>query len=223
MTETTVAYHVEDGEGRPAIRVRDYHAGMDYIVALERLIGPLPESDDDPGRDDFRAVAYDRIRELFWHDAATLAEELGLGPIEQQGRSGGWLILTDGRDPESMEDDHICRCGHWQTEHYAPEANEPGGCEGCFAGKHEDTLHIFALDPEQDTLAEIAGRGGEPSAWPRHAWLEGYRKLRDWCESYIADAPAKVARLAQSLAIDAAGEASVTLRSWLAWGKEYAL
>lgn len=225
MTETVVSYH-RDGlyeKGRPAINVKVHAAGLDFWPDVFRRM------DGDPLFQERDFSEIDRAQEIvfgrFWHDAEVMAEELGLGPIEQEGRSGGWLVFTDGRDPQTMDDDHVCRCGHWQAEHYLPADGEPGGCEGC-AASHPDedaSEHGFEVDPEADTLAAIADRGGDPAAWPRHVWLAAYLSMAAWCDMFIADAPAKVAALAQSLAIDAAGERTITLRSWLAWGKEYAL
>ena len=85
-----VKYH-RDGYGpaRPAINVKLHVAGIDY----------WPESIDFLG-DDVAAqlveTAYDETAEQFWADAEHMARELCLGKIEQQGRSGGWLVLTDG-------------------------------------------------------------------------------------------------------------------------------
>ena len=182
MTATEVQYHRDGwGPGRPAVDVKDHHAGMDYRIALERLVGSAAGADAIEAEDDYpgdgNGRAYSILQERFWQDAETLAEEYGLGPIEQEGRSGGWLVLTDGRDPQDPE--------------------------------------TFCADTAEDDGAHAADATRE--------WLAAYRKLRDWCEAEVASAPARVAALAQSLAIDAAGERTITLRSWLAWGKEYAL
>lgn len=65
-------------------------------------------------------------------------------------------------------------------------------------------------DPED--VEHVAARKQE-----RADWLAAYRALAEWAETWIADAPRKVRDLAQSLAMDAAGESSVALRSWLAF------
>jgi hypothetical protein len=99
MTETEVSYHSDYGAGgRPAINVKLHVPGIDY----------WPDEIDVLGHDvaaDLVERAFNEIAEGFWRDAEQQAETLGLGPIEQQGRSGGWLVFTDGRDPREMETD----------------------------------------------------------------------------------------------------------------------
>ena len=51
---------------------------------------------------------------------------------------------------------------------------------------------VAESDDEQDRTVEV--------------WLAGYRVMTEWADAYIADAPRKVAALAQSLAMDALGE-----------------
>jgi hypothetical protein len=139
MTETTVQYHRDGyGPGRPAICVKDRHAGDAYSCSASPLYAA-----------DLIGVAYDRIVSDFWQAATEIAQQKGLGEIEQRGRSGGWLVFTecDPTDP-----------AHWK------EAGE---------------------------ITE---------------WLAGYRSMVEWADAWIADAPRKVAALAQQLAMDEAGE-----------------
>jgi hypothetical protein len=100
MTETTVHYHA-DGlyeTGRPSIDVKDYHTGEDYwppefsrgIVRMS--MGARSEA--------IVRAAYERVQSDFWQAAQEIAEQNGLGEIAQEGRSGGWLVFTDGRDPQ---------------------------------------------------------------------------------------------------------------------------
>lgn len=110
MTETTVAYHRDGyhrdgfGPGRPAINVK-YHgrlwADTDYDRIMRRLAGNPAIGEAESER--MAEQAYDQIAAAFWSDAADQAQWLGLGAIEQEGRSGGWLVLTDGRDPADPE------------------------------------------------------------------------------------------------------------------------
>lgn len=147
MTETKVAYHVEDGEGRPAINVKDHNGGEAYAIAIQRLVGPvLAERIGSDNERSPSSIAYDRITSDFWQTAEEIAMQRGLGEITQEGRSGGWLVFIDGP-------------------------------------------YILESGPTQ-----------------RIEWLAGYRAMVEWAEAWIADAPRKVAALAQQLAMDEAGE-----------------
>jgi hypothetical protein len=109
-TETTVSYHADEYRvARPAINVKDYHSGMDFVAAVEKLIGGpasglLGESQNAIYPADLRDEAYERIVSDFWQAAQEIATQRGLGEIEQEGRSGGWLVFTDGFDPEHYVD-----------------------------------------------------------------------------------------------------------------------
>lgn len=103
MTDTIVSYHT-DGftrPHRPAVNVKVH--GFDR-AAFERLALALGEDYDlgehAPKADAYYQGAEEQVYEAFWMDAEAMAADLGLGPIEQEGRSGGWLVLTDGRDPQ---------------------------------------------------------------------------------------------------------------------------
>lgn len=95
--ETNVAYYRDDdGTGRPAINVKVHAAGRDYWhPALECAYGDL--SDHVPTE-----LAYERVQSDFWQAAQEIATQRGLGEITQEGRSGGWLVFTDGRDPQDV-------------------------------------------------------------------------------------------------------------------------
>jgi hypothetical protein len=104
MTTTTVTYH----DGKPAINVKDRHSGMDFVIALERLVGSasfvLGESVDCRYPETLRDAAYERIVSDFWQAAEQIAQERGLGTIYQDGRSGGWLVI-DADPTHGGEDD----------------------------------------------------------------------------------------------------------------------
>lgn len=106
MTETTVAYHRDGfGPGRPAINVK-YHgrlwADTDYDRIMRRLAGNPAIGEAESER--MAEQAYEQIAAAFWSDAADQARWLGLGAIEQEGRSGGWLVFSDGYDPDEDYD-----------------------------------------------------------------------------------------------------------------------
>jgi hypothetical protein len=159
----TVSYHTEDGVSRPAIDVKDHHSGQDFVFAVERLIGGpaeglLGESVTCQYPTALRDLAYERIVSDFWQAATEIAEQKGLGEITQEGRSGGWLVFTDGRDPQDAAT--FCEDGQTGDEHEADVAE----------------------------------------------WLRAYRGMVEWADAWIADAPRKVAALAQQMAMDEAGE-----------------
>jgi hypothetical protein len=84
MTETRVAYHADGYDAaRPAIDVKlhDPWGPGEYAFAVAVGDNELAEA--------YLNRAFDRLQEQFWQDAASMAEELGLGPITQEGRSGG--------------------------------------------------------------------------------------------------------------------------------------
>lgn len=100
MTDTHVAYHSDYlRSARPAVnvKVRMLHADRDYAALYDRIAGN-PTLDADA----LAEAAWEYVCRRFWDDAAIEADRLGLGAIEQEGRSGGWLVLTDGRDPLDM-------------------------------------------------------------------------------------------------------------------------
>jgi hypothetical protein len=178
MTETTVAYH-SDGPraARPAVNVKVH--GFDR-AAFDALSAALDEPE--LGQYQNRAerlyqMAEEVTFEIFWSGAEAEAARRGLGPIEQEGRSGGWLVLTDGRDPQD-----------------------------------ESTFDVGGLDPDDDDIVEQRGAATE--------WLAAYRELAAWCAERVQAAPGEIARGARSMAIDEVAAGSVTLRSWLAFGKD---
>jgi hypothetical protein len=104
MTDTTVTYHADGyGPARPGINVKSHHSGMHLVHELQRLVGDpavvLGESVNCRYPSDRLELAYERVQSDFWQAAEELANQYGLGPIIQEGRSGGWLVFTDGRDP----------------------------------------------------------------------------------------------------------------------------
>jgi hypothetical protein len=91
MTETRVAYHADGYDtARPAINVKLHDPWGPGEYAFAAAVG------DNELAEAYLNRAFDRLQGQFWQDA----EELGLGPITQEGCSGGWLVFTDGRDPQ---------------------------------------------------------------------------------------------------------------------------
>jgi hypothetical protein len=92
---TNVAYHTDgfSRPHRPAINVKCY--GTDRI-AFDRLASSIGERK----AEELTQAAWEQLAEEFWTLAEEESDSLGLGPIESEGRSGGWLVFTDGRDPE---------------------------------------------------------------------------------------------------------------------------
>lgn len=93
---TTVAYHADYGRGaRPAINVKV--RGFDSAT-FDRLAASIGEQETE----NLFEAGWERMVEQFWMDAEVMADGLGLGPIESEGRSGGWLVFADGRDPQDF-------------------------------------------------------------------------------------------------------------------------
>lgn len=177
MSDTTVSYHRDGfGPARPAVNVKVYtsHQVMlppGFERAYDNGTTRLPEADR------LINAAWDQLQERFWQDAAGMADSLGLGPIEQEGRSGGWLVLTDGRDPQ---DPTTLR-------------NVCGLCLTCWPLPRSSGTECH--DDECPCHGERAAK----------EWLAAYRKLSGWCAKQVAAAPARVAALAQQLAMDELG------------------
>lgn len=108
---TTVKYH-RDGfaEGRPAINVKCYtsHQVMLPDGFQAAYANGTVHLDDIAG--DLIDAAAARVASDFWQAAEEMADQRGLGGIEQEGRSGGWLVFTDS-DPDDEPD--ADKAAHW--------------------------------------------------------------------------------------------------------------
>lgn len=150
----SVAYHADGyGPARPAVNVK---CGSPWGAAEYALADSLGSVERAEG---YLETAFESLAARFWSDAAEMALALGLGPIEQEGRSGGWLVLTDGRDPQDM------------------------------AVACDSTVESIRYEAQSE----------------RASWLAAYRQLADWCAEQVRTAPARVAALAQQLAMDEIG------------------
>lgn len=89
---------------------------------------------------------------------------------------------------------NITVSGFWQA---AEEIATQRGLGEIWQGGRSGGWLMFDADPTH---------GGEDA--PDTEWLAGYRALSEWADAYIAAAPARVAALAQSLAMDALGRAA---------------
>src|SRR5688500_16538314 len=95
---TVVSYHRDMfGPGRPAINVKCH--GFDRAAFDTLADNPTIGHNEAGSLFDF---ATELVARSWWEDAENTARSLGLGEIEQEGRSGGWLVFTDGRDPLDM-------------------------------------------------------------------------------------------------------------------------
>lgn len=189
MTETTVTYHREyGGTARPAINVKMHAAGADFWPDAFR---GLPEGHRGGALtpDAWVEAAYQRVTSDFWQAAEEIADQLGMGEIAQEGRSGGWLVFTDGRDPEDLD-----------TFAHMTEDNGHGRCPVCDSavrgGGSLPLLH--AVPRERRDVAD---------------WLAGYRAMSEWAREYTAAAPARIRSLAQGMAMDEIGEAGIAVRA----------
>jgi hypothetical protein len=158
----SVAYHSDDYRpARPAVNVKVHVPGADYWPDVFRSVPPIAPDGLIGDYEPLVEEAHDRIRARFWQDAQGMADSLGLGPIEQEGRSGGWLVLVGAGDPALMD---------------CPNAGEDHFCDPCDAFESQ-----------------------------RADWLAAYRLLFTWCADQVREAPARVAALAQQLAMDEIG------------------
>lgn len=115
---TTVTYH-SDGyaAARPAINVKCRTAGADCWPPA----GIFPEAgtpgENDQDYDALVGTAYERVQSDFWQAASEIATQRGLGEITQEGRSGGWLVLTD--PPFTHEEYPDVPCEEWLAAYTA--------------------------------------------------------------------------------------------------------
>lgn len=166
VEQTEVAYH---GDGfrpaRPAINVKHYGpfadgAGRDLIEKLEAEFG-RQWVEGRGGYDGALAAATEDASRQWWEDAAEAAKGYGLGEIEQEGRSGGWLVFADGRDPQDMAPvDECATCGD-------PEDTALHDEHCTFGAGHEHHAFVALENTE------------------RREWLAGYRKMVEWCRATI--------------------------------------
>lgn len=120
-----VQYH-SDGfrDSRPAINVK-HNVWLDrgeQAETIAKLTAELGERwiGDGSYQSGALSEAIEDAQRDWWEQAAEAAKGYGLGPIEQEGRSGGWLVFTDGRDPEDMA------AGIEDDEHEPSESNPDG-------------------------------------------------------------------------------------------------
>jgi hypothetical protein len=184
-TETTVQYHSEGfGRGaRPAINVK-WHGVYDVAqsAAVKALADELGEQwvTADGAPDSALDLAVQMASEEWWETAADAALRLGLGAIETEGRSGGWLVFTDGRDPQEMQ------------PYNAGLVDDPNDL---------DLLHCdycSVIETAADLPSDWNGETGNHEACEeRVAWLAAYRTMVQWCEATIdgGDVPALPARV----------------------------
>lgn len=100
-TETQVSYHRDNpfAMARPAVNVKVNFGRMDLEYdEIAHALDEYPESGVAHRTNRLYEIAQEQVFEAFWIEAATKADELGLGEIEQEGHSGGWLVLAEGRD-----------------------------------------------------------------------------------------------------------------------------
>ncbi len=99
---TAVTYHTDRySPARPAINVKCHVAGVNFWP--EGWSHAAPFSFD---RGMLVELSYSRVVSTFWQNAQKLATQLELGHVEQEGRSGGWLVLADPRDPSDPCEDY---------------------------------------------------------------------------------------------------------------------
>jgi hypothetical protein len=94
MADITVAYHADGyGPARPAVNVKVH--GWSLAAKLYTIL------DNDDAERLYR-LAEERVYSDFWQAAEENATQRGLGAITQEGRSGGWLVFTEGPSSEAM-------------------------------------------------------------------------------------------------------------------------
>lgn len=102
MGETTIRYHADNMEpARPAIDVKLHGVTR---VKLEQTRDLLTNALGEDVTDELFQIAEDRVYGQFWNeDLPRMAQVLGF-EIEQAGRSGGWVVITNGdplNDPDA--------------------------------------------------------------------------------------------------------------------------
>lgn len=79
-------------DGKPAIDVKDHH-----LYARDPIFTRFY---DELGENDMNAV-FEEVQENFWElYAPEISRKFGYGPVYSDGRSGGWLIVTN---PPTLE------------------------------------------------------------------------------------------------------------------------
>jgi hypothetical protein len=105
------------------------------------------------------------------------------------------------------------------TQRGLGEITQEGRSGGWLVFTSADPQRPETLCPDHAPSAD--NPDGEPCDWADtdgvKEWLAGYRSMVEWADTWIADAPRKVAALAQSMAMDEAGESAA--RRMFAFGK----
>jgi hypothetical protein len=186
-TETEVAYHY-DRSARPAINVKVYaRFDSDVRRRLEAALDPSESTIDTRSKrmvkdaaekfgldvDTLYEQSFEDLQQQWWDEAEQKAKTLGLGPIEAEGRSGGWLVFTDGRDPQNMLRGEI----------------------------EQGIVERFPTEFELGIAESDGNVGMTYDDDDRRAWLTGYRAMVEWCAQSIRDYSADLDRAAVQLAL----------------------
>lgn len=91
MSTTT---HIERHGGQPAVCVKDRELYA-HTAPYAALIAQLPE--------DAAETIYQGVLADFWQIAGDEASERGYGGVWSEGRSGGWLIVSNPPDLDACE------------------------------------------------------------------------------------------------------------------------
>jgi hypothetical protein len=136
---TAITYRADAyGPAHPSINVKVRAPG--YAFRSVDVDTAMPDRTDA-----IHELAYERVQSDFWQAAEELADQYGIGPIAQAGRSGGWLEF-----------------------------------------------------PNMDSLSE-----------PTAEWLAAFQAFDAWVDAEVNAAPARVAALAQQMAMDELGARAV--------------
>lgn len=103
MSEISIKFR----EGEPALNVKSYVTRD----AFERMAPGFGRHADALGDGRVEGLWSNAV-EGFWRDASEVATEFGYGEAMAEGRSGGWLVVTQAPELEEEPDPACDACGH---------------------------------------------------------------------------------------------------------------
>lgn len=146
-----IQYHAEySREAQPAVNVKDRvsYAHVEPYASLIQQVG-----------EDVANALYENAQAQFWSDADYLAKEYGYGEVFAEGRSGGWLVVSE-PPVINMDGAQICASALPRARRWAQFASDVEGAIDSARSYYVELMreHLAAEEFERSESAEMAAR-----------------------------------------------------------------